>query len=188
MCSLKLIISRIKYLHTYVKERISLTYVGCMQEKYLKTLKIITNNDFPLGSQRTLRIGQRKKLVLLRLVWHWANCYLSNMMKIRNLLILGAKISPENSIRGSQSFLTLLTAVRNLGAPPTGSTSLLSTLYTSLKWISVILSCLASGITPLLFELWLVTILVSDWNKLTLSSNCQISSFKRKCLKISMLG
>ena len=42
--------------------------------------------------------------------------------------MLGAKMSPEKRMRGWQFVLTLLTAVRNLAAPPTGSTVLLSTL------------------------------------------------------------
>ena len=43
------------------------------------------------------------------------------------LLILGAKISPEKRMRGFSS-CSSLTAVRNLAAPPTGSTPLDSTL------------------------------------------------------------
>lgn len=63
-----------------------------------------------------------------------------------DLLMLGAKMSPEKRTKGLTSWLTALTAVRNLAAPPTGSTLRSSTLYTSLKWIKVSLSALATGI------------------------------------------
>ena len=54
--------------------------------------------------------------------------------------MLGAKMSPEKRMRGWVSLVALLTAVRNLAAPPTGSTPRLSTLYTSLKWTCVMMS------------------------------------------------